>query len=92
MAYLAEATRTGKQGTPILVKRNRQHTRIFIERPLNPVAVVGIYVEIQDAPVLVHKVADGQDRIVDIAKARGLLGAGMVQPPCDVKGNVGLAL
>jgi hypothetical protein len=58
---------------------------------LDPVAVVGIYVQIQDALSLVYKVVDDQDWVVDIAKARGLSGASMVETSCDVKGNAGHA-
>jgi hypothetical protein len=89
--YLAEPTGAGKQRTPILMKRDRQHSGVLIECPLDPVAMVGIYVQIQDALSLVYKVVDDQDRVVDIAKARGLSSASMMETPCDVKSNAGHA-
>ena len=73
------------------MKRDRQHLGVLIECPLDPVAVMGVYIQIQNTLSFVHKVIDGQDRVVDIAKARGMSGGSMVEAACDVKGNAGLA-
>jgi len=75
-----------------LVKGDGHDAVCGVEGILHAVAVVDINVDVQHAAVVLEHLEDGQHDVVDVAEARGLLLARVVQPARPADGNIARAV
>jgi len=71
-ALLVGGARPREEALPVLVQGERHHAVTVVERLLDAVPVVHVNVNVEDAGVLLQKLQDGEDNVVDETKARGL--------------------
>ena len=74
------------------MNRDGQDLIIIEEGFLNTVAVVGINVNVSHPQPLLPEVFDGQGRVVEYTKYRGMIGGGVVQSAGDTESHIHLAV
>ena len=85
LAHLVDVARPREQRPAGLVEGDRQHARIVPVDRLNPVAVMDIEVDVQDAQPVAPRPGDRQRRVVVDAEPRCPLGHRVMQPAAGVQ-------
>ena len=73
-----------------LVKRNRHDTVGGVKGLLDAIAVMDVYVDVNDTLVIFKKFENGDDDIIDVAETRRLGLFGVMKSSGPVDGDVGL--
>ena len=74
-----------KQVQSGFVHGEREYISIQVEDLLHPVAMMGIYIQVEDAGEPFSEGADGEGDIVEDAKSRSLSGKSMMKAACQVE-------
>ncbi len=61
------------------MQRNVENTGLIIESKLDTISMMGIYIEVKDAVVLLKKILNGDDNIVKITETGGIVGTSMMK-------------
>ena len=85
---VCEKTCSREEEVSIFVKGNGHHSISEIESLLNSVAMVNIYIDVQDSWVVLEQFQDRYDDVVHVAKPRRLKLLGVMESTRPVDGHV----
>ncbi len=91
LARLVHEPGAGEEPLAALVRGDRHHVRVAVERGLHAIAVMRVDVDVCHAQPALAQPHDGQHRVVDVAEAGGALVHRVVEPAREVEGAIDLA-